>query len=175
MSTVRITATGDDGLSVEVLLGNANRAWHDLEAGDEIDLAVGGNQTLVINLPREAPSIFVTPDDEPAVETPFIEGQSDLPVGVDVLSQAEVDVIATVPAEDDKRDPEAGEAREAVTIGAEDIGDLGALLGASDVAAETEVIKDLEADSPLEVGSIADLPNPFDEGETEFDGKEKEA
>lgn len=183
MSTVRITATGDDGLSVEVLLGNANRAYHDLEAGDSVDLAVGGNQTLVIDLPREAPSIFVTPDDEPAVETSFIEGQDELPVGVDVLSAAEVDVIATVPAEEGgEKNPEAsadqdqsqGEAREAVSIGAGDVGSMEDLFGGSEAQGEAEVIKELKADSPLETGSIADLPNPFDEGEKEFDGKEAE-
>ncbi len=133
MSNVRITATGDEDLSVEVLLGNANRAWHDLEAGDSVDLAVGGNQTLSVGPARKAPSTFITPDDEPAVETPWVTGrEGDLPVGVDVLSEAEVDVIATVPGE---------------------------------AEAEAEVVNTLEADSPLKVGSISDLPSAFDSEE----------
>jgi len=173
MSNVRITATGDEDLSVEVLLGDANRAWRDLDAGDSVDLAVGGNQTLKIGLAREAPSVFITPDDEPAVETPFVEGQDELPVGVDVLGQDQ-----PVPPTDDESDPVADEdtpplfatadaeieatpEREQFVIGAGEVGSV------KDIG----IINDLEADSPLEVGSISDLPNPFD---TEGDVKEAE-
>ena len=69
MSNVRITAIGDEALSVEVLLGDQNRAWRDLEAGESADLAVGGNQTLRVGPARDVPSTFITPDDEPAVGT----------------------------------------------------------------------------------------------------------
>lgn len=185
MSNVRITATGDEALSVEVLLGDANRAWHDLEAGDSVDLAVGGNQTLSIGPARENPSIFVTPDDEPAVETPWVEGENlDLPVGVDVLSEAEVDVIASVPGDAEVAGVEtesAGDAgAEAVSVAAEDVGSLDELFGGAGVAAEAEaeaeaeVVKTLETDAPLQVGSIADLPSAFD-SEEEAEDKDSEA
>lgn len=173
MSNVRITATGDEALSVEVLLGDANRGWHDLEAGDSVDLAVGGNQTLSIGPAREAPSIFVTPDDEPAVETPWVTGkEGDLPVGVDVLAESPPDAAA-----DDVK-VEGGSEAEAVTIGAEDVGSMAELFGGAGVEAEAdaeaEVVKTLEADSPLEVGSIADLPSAFD-SEEEAEDKDSEA
>lgn len=179
MSNVRITATGDEALSVEVLLGDQNRAWRDLEAGESADLAVGGNQTLRVGPAREAPSVFVTPDDEPAGTTPWVTGDdgADVPIGVDVQAEDEGrDVIATVPGEAEvgavntEDDPapefEVGAAGEAQVIGAGDVGDIAPLFGGDEVggeaAAETSVINDLKADSPLEVGSLSDLPSPFD-------------
>ena len=203
MSNVRIENTGDEILSVEVLLGTANRAWHSIAPGDSVDLAVGGNQKLLIGPAREEPTAFVTPDDEPAVETAFVEGQDEMPLGVDVLSKDKVDglcgpaeVAGTDPVADqtelegyrevagaENGDPAKDEVEpvedaanyslpyddaEEVKIGAEDVGDLGTLFANSEVAAETEIVKDLGADSPLETGSIADLPNPFDEGEIDM-------
>ena len=179
---VRIEAIGNESLSVEVLLGTANRAWHNIAAGDSVELAVGGNQKLLVGPAREEPTAFVAPDDEPAVETAFIEGQDEMPIGVDVLSKDKVDGLCG-PAEvagTEKGDPAKDEVEpvedaanyslpsddaEEVKIGAEDVGVMPDLFANSEVAAEVEIVKDLEADSPLEVGSIADLPNPFDDGE----------
>ena len=171
MSNVRITAIGDEALSVEVLLGDQNRAWRNLEAGESADLAVGGNQTLRVGPARDVPSTFITPDDEPAVETPWVTGEedADLPVGVDVT------------AEDD--------GREAQSIGPGDIGDMGALFGGieakveeaaaeageAEAEAEASVVSTLEADSPLEVGSLSDLPSPFDTDEKSAEGDAEEA
>ncbi len=49
MRNVRITATGEDSLSIDVTLGNQLRKTWPVEAGDSIDLSVGGNQKLLIS------------------------------------------------------------------------------------------------------------------------------
>lgn len=83
MSNVRITATGDVGIEVEVLLGVTSRGKHLVNSGDSIDLTVGGNQRLV------------TKESDKAAAT----AKADIPVGADVTDQpslAEPD-----PADDD--------------------------------------------------------------------------
>ena len=68
MSNVRIEATGEESLTVEVILGANSRAKHSVEAGQSVDLAVGGGQRLVV---RE----FV------AEGTTAAEEEGDLPTG----------------------------------------------------------------------------------------------
>ncbi|KKL10412.1 hypothetical protein LCGC14_2556080 [marine sediment metagenome] len=199
MSNVRITAIGDEALSVEVLLGDQNRAWRDLEAGESADLAVGGNQTLRVGPARDVPSTFITPDDEPAVETPWVtddEGAGDVPSTfitpddepavetpwVTGEEDADLPVGVDVTAEDD--------GRETQSIGPGDIGEMGVLFGGieakveeaaaeageAEAEAEASVVSTLEADSPLEVGSLSDLPSPFDTDEksAKWDAEEAE-
>ncbi|HDZ37534.1 MAG TPA: hypothetical protein ENH62_04475 [Marinobacter sp.] len=49
MRNVRIEATGEESLSIDVTLGgNVRKTWP-VEAGDSIDLTVGGNQKLLIS------------------------------------------------------------------------------------------------------------------------------
>ncbi|KKL86575.1 hypothetical protein LCGC14_1943390 [marine sediment metagenome] len=181
---VRITATGDLGLSIELMLGDENRAWRDLEPGESVDLGVGGNQTLVIDLPREPATPFITPTDEPAEEAPWVTGkEEDLPVGVDVLASEAgrspdlVGAEAPVAAAGEEAEPlEDAKDSEAQSIGAGEVGDIGALFGEGEAEAESSVIKTLEADSPLEVGSLSDLPSPFDTDDGESaDGDAEEA
>ena len=179
MSNVRITATGDEALSVEIMLGDQNRAWRDIEAGESADMAIGGNQTLVIGPARDVPSTFITPDNEPAVETPWVTGKeeegADIPVGVDVTAEddgRETPAEAPVAAAEEEAEPlEDAKDYEAQSIGAGEVGDIGALFGGAEASeaepekeaeSEASVVSTLEADSPLEVGSLSDLPSPFD-------------
>ena len=76
MSNVRISAIGDAGIEVEVLLGVTSRGKHLVNSGDSVDLTVGGNQRLVTKESDKAAStakaeIPVGADvtDEPAAET----------------------------------------------------------------------------------------------------------
>ncbi len=78
MSNVRISATGDVGIEVEVLLGVTSRGKHLVNSGDSIDLMVGGNQRLV------------TKESTKAAAT----AKAAIAVGADVSSEP-------VPAEDD--------------------------------------------------------------------------
>jgi hypothetical protein len=195
MSSVRITATGDEALSVEVLLGDNSRGWHDIEPGESKDLSVGGNQTLSVNLAASA-KVAVKRQEQglqtdpfiDAPEKPFITPEADeLPVGVDVTaedegreaqSEAGQAEVGAVNVEDEAPDETPTETQ---SIGPGDVGDIGALFGGVDESEEAEeaeneasVISTLEADSPLEVGSLSDLPSPFDtEEEAEDTGDEK--
>jgi len=79
MSNVRIEAIGEVGLRVEIVLGANIRDTHEVNAGETVDLTVGGNQKLVI--------------DESAVAAPTAkasDADQDVPVGVDVTDQAPV-------------------------------------------------------------------------------------
>lgn len=157
MSNVQITAVGE-GLSVEIMLGDANRGWRDIEEGETVDMAVGGNQFLRIGIAREPATPFITPDDEPTVTTPFAVGADDLPIGVDVLGDGDVQAEAE-PLEDAKD-------YEKFEVGAGDVGDV----------EDLGIIKNLESDSPLEVGALSDLPSPFDtEEEAEDTDSEAQA
>ena len=71
MANVRITASGDVGIEVEVLLGVTSRGKHLVNSGDSIDLTVGGNQRLV------------TKESTKAAAT----AKADIPVGADVTDQ----------------------------------------------------------------------------------------
>lgn len=71
MSNVRITATGDVGVEVEVLLGVTGRGKHIVNAGDSIDLTVGGNQRLVTKESTKAAP----------------RANADIPVGADVTDE----------------------------------------------------------------------------------------
>lgn len=71
MSNVRISATGAVGIEVEVLLGSITRGKHLVNAGDSVDLTVGGNQRLV------------TKESAKAAAT----AKADIPVGVDVSDE----------------------------------------------------------------------------------------
>ena len=79
MSNVRISATGDVGIEVEVVLGVTSRGKHLVDAGDSIDLTVGGNQRLV------------TKESSKAAAT----AKAEIPVGIDVSS--ELDPVADLP------------------------------------------------------------------------------
>lgn len=68
MSNVRIEATGDVGIEVEVVLGVTSRGKHLVNAGESVDLTVGGNQRLV------------TKESDKAGST----AKADVAVGVDV-------------------------------------------------------------------------------------------
>lgn len=73
MSNVQISATGEVGLSVAVNLGPNERATHLCPAGETVNLTVGGNQTLHIEAVDDAPTAEVS---------------QDVPVGVDVPTEA---------------------------------------------------------------------------------------
>jgi len=68
MSNVRIEATGDVGIEVEIVLGVTSRGKHLVNAGESVDLTVGGNQRLV------------TKESDKAGST----AKADVAVGVDV-------------------------------------------------------------------------------------------
>ena len=53
MSNVRIEATSDESLAIDITLGGNVRATRSVEAGESIDLAVGGNQKLLISVGAE--------------------------------------------------------------------------------------------------------------------------
>ncbi|KKM84039.1 hypothetical protein LCGC14_1303320 [marine sediment metagenome] len=201
MSSVRITATGDEALSVEVLLGDNSRGWHNIAAGESKDLSVGANQTLSVDV-ATSPKVavkrqeqglqvdpFITP--EGAEPKPWITGDdgADVPVGVDVQAEdegREAPAEVSAKAEDGRVGAAIEEAEpledakdyEAQSIGAGEVGDIGALFGGTeDPEAESKdsVVSTLEADSPLEVGSLSDLPSPFDTDAESADGDAEEA
>jgi len=100
MSNVRITATGDEGIEVEVLLGVTSRGKHLVNSGDSIDLTVGGNQRLVTKQSDKAASTAkaaiavgadVSSEPEPAADENGKEGFFS-----DFFSNAEVDPEAPV-------------------------------------------------------------------------------
>jgi hypothetical protein len=177
MSNVRITAIGEDALVVEVLLGDQTRKWRDIEVGESADLSVGGNFTVSVDVatsPKVAvkrgdPSAFITPNDEPAAETPWVTGKDeDLPVGVDVLPEDGKAVFGDVGENIENLGVGADvEEAEPEQSGAEVPG------GETQEEAQAEVVKTLEADSPLEVGSFSDLPNPFEDEEEAEDEDSK--
>ncbi len=81
MSNVRITASGDEGIEVEIFLGVTSRGKHLVNSGDFVDLTVGGNQRLV------------TKQSDKAAST----AKADIPLGADVSDQpslAEPDPVA---------------------------------------------------------------------------------
>ena len=154
MSNVRIEATGEESLSVDVTLGGNLRASHSVEAGASVDLTVGGNQKLVIKGIESAVE----------VEVPTLEQGADvapeLPTEVedfDVNTDADVD-DADTPADeeiggviDDREEggedasddhgffdcPECDE-KEEVVIGPEDVGSIDVFDLPADAAIEIE-------------------------------------
>lgn len=204
MSTVRITATGDEALSVEVLLGDQTRGWHDIEAGESKDLTVGANQTLSVDVVT-SPKVTVKRQEQGVQSEPFIDAEpkpwitgddgADVPVGVDVQAEdegREAPAEVSAEAEDGRVGADIEEAEEAPadatveaeSIGPGDVGDIDELFASggpeaepeqSEDAAESSVINTLEVDSPLEVGSLSDLPSPFDTEEEAEDTGDEEA
>lgn len=59
MSNVTVTASGDEGLEVDVVLGANLRKTHEVPAGESVDLAVGGGQVLSV---RAASNVAPTAD-----------------------------------------------------------------------------------------------------------------
>ena len=110
MSNVRIEATGDESLAIDITLGGNVRATHSIEAGTAADLAVGGNQKLTISavvevveagvptatleegvdvspdLPTEAEDFDINTDTDDGAET----AESDEEVGGVIDDRAEV-------------------------------------------------------------------------------------
>lgn len=80
MSNVRIEATGEVGLTVEIVLGANIRDTHEVNAGEAVDLTVGGSQKLVVNESATA-----------APTAKASDASQDVPVGVDVTDQAPAD------------------------------------------------------------------------------------
>lgn len=78
MSNVRVEASDETGLEVDVVLGANVRKTHKVAGGDSVDLTVGGGQYLTV---RAASNVAPT---------------ADLPVGADVDENADV-----VPGGDD--------------------------------------------------------------------------
>lgn len=54
MRNVRIEATGETGLCVEVTLGGNLRKTHLVAGGDAVDLSVEGNQKLTVSASNDA-------------------------------------------------------------------------------------------------------------------------
>lgn len=97
MSNVKVTATGETGLEVDVVLGANVRKTHAVPGGESVDLAIGGGQVLSV---RAASNVA------PAAE---------LPVGVDVSEGlTELEKAA---------DEEAAAAREVTGLEKGDFGD----------------------------------------------------
>jgi len=137
MSNVRIEATGEESLSVDVTLGGNLRASHSVEAGASVDLTVGGNQKLVIK------------GIESAVEAPTLEQGAD--VAPELPTEAEdFDINTDVDEVDAPAVEEIGGVIDDRDEGGEDAGDDHGFFD----DAETEVI------TPEDVGSIEifDLP-----------------
>lgn len=81
MSNVRISAIGDVGIEVEIVLGVTSRGKHLVNAGDSIDLMVGGNQRLVTKESSKAAAtakaeiavgVDVSSEPDPAEDTPGV-------------------------------------------------------------------------------------------------------
>lgn len=53
MSNVKIEATGDSGINIDVTLGANVRKTHRIGAGDSIELSVAGNQKLSVSAALE--------------------------------------------------------------------------------------------------------------------------
>lgn len=81
MSKVRISAIGDVGIEVEVMLGATSRGKNLVNAGDSIDLTVGGNQRLV------------TKESDKAAP----RAKAEIPIGVDVSGEPAPDPAADEP------------------------------------------------------------------------------
>lgn len=69
MSNVRISATGETGIIVEVTLGANVRKTHEVAGGNFVDLTVAGNQKLTVSAAADV--------------APTAEAEN-LPVGADV-------------------------------------------------------------------------------------------
>lgn len=69
MSNVTVTASGETGLEVDVVLGANVRKTHEVEGGSSVELTVGGGQVLSV---RAASNVAPT---------------ADVPQGVDVSEE----------------------------------------------------------------------------------------
>ncbi len=73
MSNVFIAAIGEVGLLVTVNLGPNERARHNCPAGEDIELTVGGNQSLNISASGDGPTAEAAPEALP-VGADIVEG-----------------------------------------------------------------------------------------------------
>lgn len=107
MSNVFIAATGELGLSVAVHLGPNERKVHAVPAGEDIELTVGGNQTLKISAVDDGPTAEAEAPAIP-VGADVTEGDPLIP-GVDVFPEDGQPVPPVVEGEDSPDDPLLGE------------------------------------------------------------------
>ncbi len=138
MSNVFIAATGELGLKIAVNLGPNERKVHSCPAGEDIELTVGGNQTLNIS----------AAEDESTAEAE----DTTLPTGADV---AEDESAAKAEATEL---PIGADVAEAVCGGDETEGDDTDQNPVSNLPSAGAAIP--VSDSPVEAGNP--LKNPFD-------------
>ena len=103
MSNVTVTASGESGLEVDVVLGANVRKTHEVPGGESVELAVGGGQVLSV---RAASNVA------PA---------ADLPTGADI----ETEVVENADGEvmfDPNREVSDEEAAAGVEASVEDLG-----------------------------------------------------